>query len=178
VDKGSEVIRDRIPETAARGGLVHAYIAIGSNVGDRQQNIAAAIERLDQTQGVRVRKVSSLHETEPVGGPLQGMYLNAAVEVECSLSTGELLKQLQRIENELGRIRPGKDFPRTIDLDILLFGHQVIDEAELTVPHPRMHERLFVLDPLHEIAPDALHPLLGKTVAELRQSLRNGDPSG
>ena len=164
-----------IPEhgaPAAAPSAVRAYIALGSNLGDRMRNMKAAIGKIKEIIGVRVTKVSSFFETEPVGGPPQGMYLNAAVEIECSLSAGELLSELQRIEKELGRKRLGKSFPRTIDLDILLFGTEVIDETELQVPHPRMHERTFVLDPLSEIAPNAVHPVLGLTVADLRRTRR------
>jgi len=132
----------------------------------------AAIDKIKQIVGVRVARVSSFLETEPLGGPPQGLYINAVVEVDCSLSARQLLRELQRIERQLGRKRPGKSFPRTIDLDILLFGGEVIDEAELKVPHPRMHERTFVLDPLNEIAPKAVHPVLGLTVEELSQMLR------
>jgi len=177
MDKGSELTCEKASERSCEEPAVRAYIALGSNLGDREQNINAAVERLRQTAGIRVEKVSSYYETEPVGGPPQGKYLNAVVEVECCVSASGLLKQLQRIEKDLGRTRPGKSFPRTIDLDILLFGDQVIDEAEIKVPHPRMHVRLFVLDPLSEIAPEAVHPVLGQTVAEMRQSLREADAS-
>jgi 2-amino-4-hydroxy-6-hydroxymethyldihydropteridine diphosphokinase len=131
----------------------------------------AGVEKMNQLPGIRVTKVSSFYETEPVGGPPQPMYLNAVAEIECSLSARELLRHLQRIENELGRKREGKDFPRTIDLDILFFGNQVIDEPDLKVPHPRLHERSFVLDPLNEIAPEVVHPVLRVTVETLRKGL-------
>jgi len=157
---------------------VCAYIALGSNLGQRDQNMNAAIEKIKQIVGVQVRKVSSFYETEPVGGPPQGLYLNAVLEIDCSLSAQELLRELQRIENELGRERVGKNFPRTIDLDILLFGADVIDEPGLNVPHPRMNEREFVLDPLNEIAPDAVHPVMGLSVSELRRVHRQSRPEG
>jgi 2-amino-4-hydroxy-6-hydroxymethyldihydropteridine diphosphokinase len=175
MDKGSELTCEKASEGPHEGPAVRAYVALGSNLSDRHRNINAAIEKLNQIAGIQVGKVSSYYETEPVGGPPQGTYLNAVVEVKCSLSAGELLKRLQRIEKDLGRTRSGKSFPRTIDLDILLFGDQVIDEAELKVPHPRMHQRSFVLDPLNEIAPDAVHPVLGLTVSELRRALRRAD---
>lgn len=163
---------------AATPSEARAYIALGSNLGDRRRNMKSAIDRIGRMTGVRVTKISSFLETEPVGGPPQGMYLNAAIEIDCSLSAGQLLSELMRIESELGRKRLGKCFPRTIDLDILLFGGEVIDEPELQVPHPRMHERGFVLDPLNEIAPEVIHPVIGSTVAELRRALRERQASG
>lgn len=158
--------------TKQGGHAVRAYIALGSNLGDREQNMRSAIDRIGQIAGVRATKISSFFETEPVGGPPQGMYLNAVVEIDCSISAVQLLRELMRIESELGRKRLGKCFPRTIDLDILLFGDEVIDEPELKAPHPRMHERSFVLDPLNEIAPEVVHPVIGSTIAELRRVLR------
>lgn len=165
---------ERAPRKACKPMGVHAYIALGSNLGEREKNMNAALEKIGRIKGVRVSKTSSFYETEAVGGPPQGPYLNAVVEIDCFLSAGRLLDELHRIEGELGRERHGKNFPRTIDLDILLFGSEVIDEEDLKVPHPRMHERSFVLDPLNEIAPDVIHPAMGLTISELRHIHRQG----
>jgi 2-amino-4-hydroxy-6-hydroxymethyldihydropteridine diphosphokinase len=147
---------------------VIAYIALGANLGDRRANIERAIDLLRATAGIRVRKVSSLLENDAVGGPTNSpAFLNAAVEVDTTTSPRELLTRLLAIERELGRERREKWGPRPIDLDLLLFGGQVIDEPDLKVPHPLMHERRFVLAPLAEIAPQALHPTLGKAVRDL-----------
>ncbi|MDP2921511.1 MAG: 2-amino-4-hydroxy-6-hydroxymethyldihydropteridine diphosphokinase [Candidatus Omnitrophota bacterium] len=127
------------------------YIGIGSNIGDRQGYIDNALRKLKEEKAIRVNKVSSIHETEPVGGPAQGKYLNGAIEIETKLKPKELLKKLQAIENELGRKRTVKNGPRTIDLDILLYGDESIDEPDLKIPHPRMREREFVMKPLKEI---------------------------
>lgn len=127
------------------------YIGIGSNLGDRKKHIENAIEKLKNIEGVEVKRVSGIHETEPVGGPKQGRYLNGAIEIETGLGPRELLRKLQDIEKELGRKRTVKNGPRTIDLDILLYGDNKIDEPDLKIPHPNMREREFVMKPLKEI---------------------------
>jgi 2-amino-4-hydroxy-6-hydroxymethyldihydropteridine diphosphokinase len=146
---------------------VTAYIGLGANLGDRRATIERAVQLLDETEGITVAKQSPLYETAPVGGRPQPDYLNGAVEIECRLSARELLDELRRIETSLGRTGGERSAPRTIDLDLLLFGDTVIDDEALTVPHPRMHERWFVLKPLTDIAPNVRHPVLGLTAREL-----------
>jgi 2-amino-4-hydroxy-6-hydroxymethyldihydropteridine diphosphokinase len=132
------------------------YIGIGSNLGDREKYIENAIEKLKNIEGVEVKRVSNIHETEPVGGPRQGKYLNAAIEIETGLKPRELLAKLQDIEKQLGRKRTVKNASRTIDLDILLYGDNKIDEPDLKIPHPGMREREFVMKPLIEIMDTSL----------------------
>ncbi|PIV39841.1 MAG: 2-amino-4-hydroxy-6-hydroxymethyldihydropteridine diphosphokinase [Candidatus Omnitrophica bacterium CG02_land_8_20_14_3_00__42_8] len=127
------------------------YIGVGSNLGDRKKHIEDAIEKLKNIEGVEVKRVSSIYETEPVGGPKQGKYLNGAIEIETGLGPREFLGKLQDIEKELGRKKTVKNGPRTIDLDILLYGDNKIDEPDLKIPHPNMREREFVMKPLKEI---------------------------
>jgi len=151
-----------------------AYIALGGNLGERAETLQAALGMLHERQGVSVLRVSEMVETAPVGGPGgQGDYLNAAAEIETSLSPMELLDALQDIERKLGRDRLSEERwgPRMCDLDILLIGDLVMDTPELTIPHPRMHHRGFVLAPLYEIAADAVHPVLDKTVSALLADL-------
>jgi 2-amino-4-hydroxy-6-hydroxymethyldihydropteridine diphosphokinase len=145
-----------------------AYIGLGSNLGDRQNYLDQAIEALQEHEHIEVRQVSTYFETDPVGGPPgQPTFINAAAEVETTLEPHELMQALLDIERRLGRVRGEKDGPRTIDLDLLLYGDAIIDSPELKVPHPRMHTRGFVLEPMAEIAPDAVHPVLGDNMAEL-----------
>ena len=142
--------------------MTKAYVALGANLGNPQEALQAALEDLRQTAGVGVTAVSSFYRTAPVesSGP---DYVNAVAEVATTLAASELLHVLQRIENAHGRVRPVGvvNAPRTLDLDLLLFGKDTVATPELTVPHPRMHMRAFVLVPLLEIAPDAVIPGLG-----------------
>jgi 3-oxoacyl-[acyl-carrier protein] reductase len=149
---------------------VTAYIALGSNLGDRFEYLDRALQALQDHPAISVTQVSSYYETAPVGGPPgQGPYLNAAAELRTELGARELLQALLEVERALGRVRQERDGPRTIDLDLLLYGDLVCNEPELTVPHPRMHERPFVLKPLAAIAPKAVHPTLGRTAGELAE---------
>jgi len=130
---------------------MRCYIGIGSNLGDREKNISDAIRRMRETQGIEVKKLSRIYETEPVDGPKQPDFLNAVMQIETELLPRELLLAIQKIENQLGRTRTVKYGPRTIDLDILVYGNERIDEPDLKIPHPRMDERDFVLEPLKDL---------------------------
>jgi 2-amino-4-hydroxy-6-hydroxymethyldihydropteridine diphosphokinase len=154
-----------------------AFIALGSNLGARAEHIRRALAMLAAQSGVEVVRVSALLENPAVGGP-EGSppFLNAAAEVHTTLSAGGLLERMLDIERAMGRIRREKWEPRVIDLDLLLYGDQVIHDGRLTVPHPLMHQRVFVLQPLAEIAPGAIHPVLGLTVGRILENLR-GSPT-
>jgi 2-amino-4-hydroxy-6-hydroxymethyldihydropteridine diphosphokinase len=149
------------------------YLSLGSNIGNRQSEITGAIERLKKLGTVTV--VSSLYETEPVEITQQPWFLNCALALETELMPRQLLKAILAIEQEMGRRRTQHKGPRSIDIDILLFGNSVVDIAGLTIPHPAMHERRFVLVPLAEIAPGMRHPVLKKTARELRDALPPGE---
>ena len=150
-----------------------AHVALGANLGDRAGALARAVEALRATPGVRVVAVSRTWETAPVGPP-QPAYSNAALALDTELDAIALLARLHAIEREAGRTRAGeRNQPRSLDLDLLLFGGLVIEAPELIVPHPRMHERAFVLEPLAEIAPGLVHPVLGETIAALAARVRD-----
>jgi 2-amino-4-hydroxy-6-hydroxymethyldihydropteridine diphosphokinase len=148
------------------------YLSLGSNMGDRQTNLQDAIALLE-TVGHVVRK-SSFYETEPVEFTRQAWFLNCAAAIETETAPEKLMAELLEIEQDLGRRRTRRKGPRTIDIDILLFGDRVLSLPGLIVPHPAMHERRFVLEPLAEIAPQARHPVLKKTIGELLASLPAG----
>lgn len=146
-------------------------ICLGSNLGDREKNIKRAVELIEKTPEIKISKVSSLYETEPVGEKDQGRFLNQTIEVSTTFNPYELLGHLGKIEGKLGRRRKKRWGPRIIDLDILLYGELEINEEDVKIPHPRMHRRAFVLIPLVEIAPLARHPGLQKTAEELLAEL-------
>jgi 3-oxoacyl-[acyl-carrier protein] reductase len=149
-----------------------AYIGLGSNLGERGALLDEAVARLRLCPGIDVISVSSYYETDPIGGPAgQGKYLNAAACLLTTLDAPQLLGALQAIETELGRVRTERFGARTIDLDLLLYGLAIVQTDGLLVPHPRMHERLFVLEPLMEIAPLAVHPVLQSTAKDLLDRL-------
>jgi 2-amino-4-hydroxy-6-hydroxymethyldihydropteridine diphosphokinase len=158
--------------------MATALIALGSNLGDRRSNIELALKMLDEWPGVRLVACSASHSTHPVGGPAgQREFVNAAVLCETSLEPHEILAALQKIEHSLGRTRDGPRWSeRPIDLDLLLFDDRRIDSPDLTVPHPRMAYRRFVIEPSAEIAPEMRHPAIGWTLTELRDHLRNAAP--
>jgi 2-amino-4-hydroxy-6-hydroxymethyldihydropteridine diphosphokinase len=148
------------------------YLSLGSNVGDGEGHLREAMQRLEAVG--RVVAVSSFYETEPVEVTDQSWFLNCAVSLETGMKPEELMTALLQIEREMGRERTQKKGPRKIDLDILLCGDLVVDAPELSIPHPGMHERRFVLEPLAEIAPEAWHPVLKKSARELLEELPAG----
>lgn len=155
--------------------MTEATIALGSNLGDRRATVALALKAIEVLPGSRILAQSTLIETEPVGPVQQGMYLNGVVRIETVLDARTLLTALLAIESDLGRDRSSAQRwgPRTLDLDLLLFGNAQIDEPGLCVPHPRLTQRRFVLEPLAEIAPDLDVPGTGRTVRELLQELNS-----
>jgi 2-amino-4-hydroxy-6-hydroxymethyldihydropteridine diphosphokinase len=151
-----------------------AFVSLGSNLGDRQVHLQRGLDALRATPGIARVESSRVYETDPVGPPPQGPYLNAVAKIETELPPRTLLERLLEIEAAEGRLRRGvRNEARTLDLDLLLFGDCCIDEEGLTVPHPRMQERVFVLEPLCELASHRVHPRSGATIAELAARVRD-----
>ena len=152
-----------------------AYIGIGSNLGDRHQNCLMAVDMLQKTPGCKLTGHSDWYVTEPVGVKEQERYINGVALISTELSAHDLLKTLLAIEQNMGRVRRKRWESRIIDLDLLLYGREVINEKHLTVPHPLMHVRRFVLVPLVELEPNLIHPSLGLTMSELLAQLPEDD---
>ncbi|MFI4871829.1 MAG: 2-amino-4-hydroxy-6-hydroxymethyldihydropteridine diphosphokinase [Phycisphaerales bacterium JB061] len=157
--------------------MTEAYIALGANLGDRERTLGQAVEAIDTLASTRVTARSALIETEPVGPIEQGSYLNGVIRIETGLDAPALLTELLKIEASLGRDRSRAERwgPRTVDLDLLIFGEAQIELPGLCVPHPRIAERLFVLEPLCEIAPDLIVPGAAQTVRQLRDNLTSSE---
>ena len=151
--------------------MVRVYLGVGSNLEDRKFYLEAARRLVGKIPQSRFLRSSSIRETDPVGGPHQGKFLNAVWEMETKLSAWELKDRLLKIETQLGRRRGGPNSPREIDLDILFYGDQIIEEEHLRIPHPRLHERTFVLEPLCELVPEKIHPILKITMKELLEKV-------
>ncbi|MFT5441838.1 MAG: 2-amino-4-hydroxy-6-hydroxymethyldihydropteridine diphosphokinase [Myxococcota bacterium] len=155
---------------------VRAYIGLGANIGDREGALRFAVEALGRRQSVEVEAFSRLYETDAVGPGEQSAYLNAAAALACELAPRELLETLLAIELEAGRDRSAEALrwgPRTLDLDLLFYGDQCIEEPGLSLPHPRLHERAFVLEPMCDLAPNFVHPGQGIAIAALASRVRN-----
>ena len=157
--------------------MAKVYLGIGSNEGEREANIKKATSLLDATPYIMVKKLSKIFETDPVG-PYQGKFMNGALELDTELEPHHLLFECKKIESELGRTKEQiKWGPRPIDLDILLYEDKVVRESDLIIPHPLMHKRLFVLEPLLQIAPDEVHPVFNKTIKILFEQAKNENNS-
>ncbi|MBN2061940.1 MAG: 2-amino-4-hydroxy-6-hydroxymethyldihydropteridine diphosphokinase [Deltaproteobacteria bacterium] len=144
-----------------------AYIGIGSNLGDSLGNCQKAVERIVLLPGCELIRVSGFYLTEPVGVKDQGWYVNAVMAVNSSMSAHDLMRSLLKIEADMGRVRRERWEPRVIDIDLLLYGMEIISDELLVVPHPMMHKRRFVMAPMAELSPDLVHVTLGKKMSEL-----------
>ena len=148
------------------------YLSLGSNLGDREANLRTAIEKLGEFGNIAA--ISSFYETEPVEVTAQPWFVNCAVKLDTEKMPRQLISAILALEQSMGRQRKQQKGPRTIDIDVLLFGSSVIEIPSLTIPHPHLHERRFVLEPLAEIAPDARHPIFKRSMRELRDALPPG----
>lgn len=148
------------------------YLSLGSNIGDRETQLRDAVMRLGAAG--QVTALSSFYETEPVEFTEQAWFLNCALALDTNKTPEQLMTEILQIEEQMGRRRVHNKGPRSIDIDILLFGDEILDSTELTIPHPAMQQRRFVLEPLAEIAPDVLHPVIRKTMRELLEALPAG----
>jgi 2-amino-4-hydroxy-6-hydroxymethyldihydropteridine diphosphokinase len=147
--------------------IKRGYLGLGSNLGNRKKNLKNAIEALRSHPGIHIMVESSFHDTTPVGYLYQNRFLNAVIEIQTTLDPEELLDNTLQIEQSLGRVRSERWGPRTIDIDILALDDLVYDSERLSIPHPLMHERRFVLEPLAEIAPAFRHPVFGSSISEM-----------
>jgi 2-amino-4-hydroxy-6-hydroxymethyldihydropteridine diphosphokinase len=163
-----KVARGKVASSKGKkGGAVTAYLGLGSNVGDREEYIEQAIFLLEKNPNIELIKHSANYETEAEGAPNQPPFLNAAVSIKTKLSPHKLLEVCQEIESTLGRERELEWGPRTLDIDILMYDGEIVSDDKLQVPHPLMHERIFVLKPLRDIAPQLMHPILEKSIESL-----------
>ena len=156
--------------------MTHAYVGLGSNLGDRERSLSRAVQALRDLPGVDRVELSPVYETDPVGPAPQGPYLNAVARIWTRLEPHALLERLLKIEREAGRTRGAeRNLPRTLDLDLLLYGDCAIDTPDLELPHPRLHTRAFVLEPLCDLAADLVHPTLLETIESLAERVRDPD---
>ncbi|MCR4291040.1 MAG: 2-amino-4-hydroxy-6-hydroxymethyldihydropteridine diphosphokinase [Candidatus Scalindua sp.] len=152
--------------------MTKVYAGLGSNLGNKRENIISAIDRIDAYEEICVKEKSDFYNTTPVGGPPQPDYVNCVIGLETEIEPHTLLKEFKEIEIELGR-KPGVRWgPRIVDIDILLYGDRIVNDHNLKIPHERMHERVFVLGPLYEISPDIKHPVSGISISDLLEKLK------
>lgn len=149
-----------------------AYLSIGSNIGDKIFNCEQAVERLRAMAGIKVRERSDLYLTQPVGGPVQDDYINGVLKIDTDIPPEKLLDTIKDIEKDMGRTHAHRNYPRLIDIDILTYDDVVLKDRKLVIPHPRMHERYFVLHGLIQVAPDMEHPVQKKTISELYNEVK------